>query len=243
MLYCHLNLILMKPKPRFIFHILLFFMWMAGKELTKTSLIRALYRQLSETPEMSGTIQTENLWNGKSCEIDHQVVKRRWVVIPKVLIVKGLWGKEGHWEQDELQDTVGRRACGCPGPCCLSGPARAGVELSAPRPPLVEKNLLLTTSKEWGKWSEYPDRLLSRGFPEGLTQTNLKASPFPPGLVETFILVPWTRLLKVHTISEYSPIYSLLLQRHLTVTGCFLLTPAKCGIEVWGWGVSTWMST
>lgn len=49
-----------------------------------------------------------------------------------------------------------------------------------------------------------------QGFPEGLTQTSLKASPFPPSLVETFIPVPWTHPLKVHTISEYSPIYNLL---------------------------------
>lgn len=191
---------------------------------------------------MSNTIQTGNLCNGKSCEIDHQVVKRRWVVIPKLLVVKGLWEKEGHWEQDALQDTMGSKACGCPGPCCLSSPARARAELSAPRPPLVEKNLLMTTSKEWAKWGEHPDRLLPQGFPEGLTQTSLKASPFPPSLVETFVLVPWTHPLQVHTVSEYSPIYSLLLQWHLTITGCFLLTPAKCGTEVWGWGVSTWVS-
>lgn len=114
-------------------------MWMAGKELAKISLISALRCQLSETPEMSDTIQTGNLWNGKSFEIDHQVVKRRWVVIPKVLVVKGLWGKEGHWEWDALEDAVGSRACGCPGPCCPSGPARARPELSALRPPLLEK--------------------------------------------------------------------------------------------------------
>lgn len=57
------------------------------------------------------------------------MVKRRWVVIPKVLVVKGLWGKEGHWEWDALEDAVGSRACGCPGPCCPSGPARARPEL------------------------------------------------------------------------------------------------------------------
>lgn len=139
MLYCCFNLILMKPKQRFIFHILLFFIWMAWKELAKISLISALHCHLSETPEMSNKIQIGNLWNGNSCEIDHQVVKRRWVVIPKLLVVKGLWGKEGHWEQDALQDTIGSRACGCPGPCCLSSPARARAELSALRPPLVEK--------------------------------------------------------------------------------------------------------
>lgn len=89
-----------------------FFIWMAWKELAKSSLISALHCQLSEIPETRDTIQTGNPWNGNSCEIHHQVVKRRWVVIPKLLLVKGLWGK--HWEQDVLQDTMGSRACGCP---------------------------------------------------------------------------------------------------------------------------------
>lgn len=123
----------------------------------------------------------------------------------------------------------------CPGhPASRRGPAMAQAKLSALVPPLVEKNLLPTTTKKQEKWS--PDGLLLQGFPEGLTQTSLQASPFPPSLVETFIPIPWTHPPKVHTISEYTSIYSLLLQRHPTVRGCFPLTPAKSGTEVWGWG-------
>ena len=129
------------------------------------------------------------------------------------------------------------KPCGCPG----QGAGRGGcawprAEPSALGPPLVGKNLLLATTKEREKWGECPDGLHPRGFPEGLTQTGFQASPFPPNLVETFIPVPWTHPPKVHTISEYTPIYSLLLQLHLTARGSFPLTPAKCGTEVWGWG-------
>lgn len=246
MIYCCLSIILMKPKQGFIFHVLLFFVRTAGKELVKVSLISALHRlhcHLSETPDTSKTTQTGNLGNRNSCEIDHWAVERRWVVIPKGLVVKGLWGKERHSGRTRWRMLWAAEPCGCPGhPDGRASPARAWAELSALGPPLVEKNLLLMTTKEREKRGECPDRLHPQGFPEGLTQTSLQAPPFPPSLVETFILVPWTHPPKVHTISEYTPIYSLLLQRHLTVRGCFPLTPAKCGIEVWGWGDGSYLS-
>lgn len=46
--------------------------------------------------------------------MDHRAVQRRWVVIPRGLVVKGLWGKEGQWKQDSLEDAVGSRALQLP---------------------------------------------------------------------------------------------------------------------------------
>lgn len=247
MLYCCLSVILTRPKQGVIFHILLFFCENSREGVSKGFFKKHQHRlhcQLSKTPDTSDTIQTGNLWNWNACETDHGVMEKRWMVIPKVWYgsqraterlwkggapavalvggcrgqqspVTGLGTPPAGWPCQGLDRTVCSRATSC------------GEKPSS------------TTTKEQEKWSGCPDRLHRQGFPEGLTQTSLQASPFPPSLVETFIPVPWTCCAKVHTISEYTPIYSLLLQRRLTVRGCFPLTPAKCGIEVWGWGAGS----
>lgn len=83
------------------------------------------------------------------------------MVTPKVLVAKRLWEKEGHWEQDALQDTKGSRAFCCSGPYCLSGPASARAELSAPRPPLSRK-----TSWQHQSSEESEVRIQTVCFPE-----------------------------------------------------------------------------
>lgn len=88
---------------------------------------------------------------------------------------------------------------------------------------------LLTSTAEQEIWGEHPGRLYPWGFPEVLTQIGLHASPRPPGRLETFILLPLTCPPKIHSISEYTPIYSFL-RCHLSIRGCFPLTPANCGI-------------
>lgn len=209
----------MKPKQGFIFHILLFFMRTAGKELAKVFLISKCPARAALPVESNSRYKHHNtnwksvkqklLWNRSSSSGKEMGGHTKRAGSQRAM------GKGRALEEDLLEDAMGSRALW---------------------PPLVEKNLLLTTTKEREKWGEHPSGLHPQGFPEGLTQTGLQASPFPPSLVETFILVSWTCPPKVHTISEYTPIYSLLLQCHLTVRGCFPLTPAKCGIEVRGWG-------
>lgn len=117
MLHRCLSIILMKPKQGFIFHVLLFFVRTAGKELVKVFLISALHRlhcQLSETPDQATQCKLEICETGNSCEIDHRAVERRWVVTPKVLVLKGLWGKERRWNQNSLEDAMGSRALQLP---------------------------------------------------------------------------------------------------------------------------------
>jgi len=63
-LYSCLSITLTRPKQGFIFHILLFFVRTAEKELVKLSLISALHRlrwPFSETPDTSDTIHTRTL--------------------------------------------------------------------------------------------------------------------------------------------------------------------------------------
>lgn len=161
------------------------------------SIQHQLHCQLSKIPDTSDTIQTGNLRNWNSCETDHGVVERRWMVIPKGCGERRGTGSRT-WSMPRAAEP-----CAWPGdPTSTGGPARAWAEPSAPEPPLVEKNLLLTTTKEQEKWSECPDRLHPQSFPEGLTQTSLQASPFPPS---------WWKLLSRFlelAVRKYTPFLS-----------------------------------
>lgn len=247
MLYCCLSVILTRPKQGAIFHILLFFCENSREGVSKGFFKKHQHRlhcQLSKIPDTSDTIQTGNLWNWNACETDHGVVEKRWMVIPKVWYGSQR-AMERLWKGGALAVALVGGCRGQQSPVTGLGTPPAGWPCQGldrtvcSRATSCGEKPSSTTTKEQEKWSGCPDRLHRQGFPEGLTQTSLQASPFPPSLVETFIPVPWTCCAKVHTISEYTPIYSLLLQRRLTVRGCFPLTPAKCGIEVWGWGAGS----